>query len=316
MCAVSHTTSVFVGRERELRALRAALADVLRDRGALVLLSGEPGIGKSRLADEIALEASEAGAIVVCVLPDVFRREGEYWAVAYQGDAYRLKHSKGPALHSPPARRARARHPRHGAGRDRARRHTGGAIGGGRARSVAGRRLRRDPRRPGEGDVPPPPRGAGGGAGGGAELRRPGARERSRPRARRAGSRARGCVRTPRAPTHLRRDHREIVFDSDRPRGLGGPDVWSSTRTSTHGPWSAPANLGPSVNSAAAETRPSFADGGLTLYFGSTRPGSEPSPTGAPSQDIHLSTREQITRRNRQLRPAPVWERHLRHAQE
>jgi tetratricopeptide (TPR) repeat protein len=53
-----------VGRERELRALRAALADALRDRGALVLLSGEPGIGKSRLADEIAVEASEAGATV------------------------------------------------------------------------------------------------------------------------------------------------------------------------------------------------------------------------------------------------------------
>jgi WD40-like Beta Propeller Repeat len=99
------------------------------------------------------------------------------------------------------------------------------------------------------------------------------------------------------ARPHLRRDGGEIVFDSDRPGGLGGPDVWLSTRTSTHGPWSAPANLGPSVNSAAAETRPSFADGGLTLYFGSTRPGSEPSPSGAPSQDIHLASREQIARR-------------------
>jgi hypothetical protein len=28
-------------------------------------------------------------------LPDVFRREGDYWAVAYQGDAFRLKDSKG-----------------------------------------------------------------------------------------------------------------------------------------------------------------------------------------------------------------------------
>jgi tetratricopeptide (TPR) repeat protein len=28
-------------------------------------------------------------------LPDVFCREGEYWAVAYQGDAFRLKDSKG-----------------------------------------------------------------------------------------------------------------------------------------------------------------------------------------------------------------------------
>jgi predicted ATPase len=56
---------VFVGRERELGALRAALAKALHDRGQAVLLSGEPGIGKSRLADEIALEASRAGATVV-----------------------------------------------------------------------------------------------------------------------------------------------------------------------------------------------------------------------------------------------------------
>jgi hypothetical protein len=97
------------------------------------------------------------------------------------------------------------------------------------------------------------------------------------------------------ARPHLRPDGREIVFDSDRPGGLGGPDVWSSTRTSIEGRWSAPVNLGPSVNTAAAETRPSFADGGLTLYFGSTRPASEPGPTGAPSQDIYVASRELIT---------------------
>jgi tetratricopeptide (TPR) repeat protein len=57
-------TDVFVGREHELRALRAALAEALQDRGRLVLIPGEPGIGKSRLADEIALEANAAGATV------------------------------------------------------------------------------------------------------------------------------------------------------------------------------------------------------------------------------------------------------------
>jgi hypothetical protein len=97
------------------------------------------------------------------------------------------------------------------------------------------------------------------------------------------------------ARPHLRWDGREIVFDSDRPGGLGGPDLWSSTRTCVEGPWSAPVNLGPSVNSAAAETRPSFAEGGFTLYFGSTRPESEPAPTGAPSQDIYVASRERIT---------------------
>lgn len=97
------------------------------------------------------------------------------------------------------------------------------------------------------------------------------------------------------ARPHLRWDGHEIVFDSDRPGGLGGPDLWSSTRTGVAGPWSDAVNLGPSVNSAAAETRPSFAEGGLTLYLGSTRPESEPAPTGAPSQDIYVASRERIT---------------------
>jgi WD40-like Beta Propeller Repeat len=74
--------------------------------------------------------------------------------------------------------------------------------------------------------------------------------------------------------------------DSDRPGSLGGPDIWSSTRRSLRAPWSLPANLGPHVNSAAAETRPSFSDRGRTLYFGSTRAGGE------GSTDLYVTTRE------------------------
>ena len=53
-----------LGREREIAALRAALASASSGRGRLVLLSGEAGIGKTRLADAFAVEAREAGARV------------------------------------------------------------------------------------------------------------------------------------------------------------------------------------------------------------------------------------------------------------
>jgi predicted ATPase len=50
--------NAFVGRERELAELRAALDEVSASHGQLFLLSGEPGIGKTRLAEEISNEAS------------------------------------------------------------------------------------------------------------------------------------------------------------------------------------------------------------------------------------------------------------------
>jgi AAA ATPase domain len=55
----------FVGRERETHELRAGLDDALAGRGRLFLVAGEPGIGKSRLADELAVEARARGAEVL-----------------------------------------------------------------------------------------------------------------------------------------------------------------------------------------------------------------------------------------------------------
>lgn len=80
-------------------------------------------------------------------------------------------------------------------------------------------------------------------------------------------------------------DGREIVFDSNRPGGLGGPDLWTATRRSVLEPWSDPTNLGPNVNSGSAETRPWLSRDGKRLFFGSNRPGSE------GSLDLFVSTR-------------------------
>ncbi len=55
----------FVGREVELAALVGALDQARGGRGALYLIGGEPGIGKSRLADEFARHARHAGARVL-----------------------------------------------------------------------------------------------------------------------------------------------------------------------------------------------------------------------------------------------------------
>lgn len=61
----SESTSTFVGRERELEVLRDGLADVVAGKGRLFLLVGEPGIGKTRLASELAAEATQQGALVL-----------------------------------------------------------------------------------------------------------------------------------------------------------------------------------------------------------------------------------------------------------
>ena len=56
--------TVFVGRQRERAVLHTALTAASGGQQRLVLLAGEPGIGKTRLAEELARLATMAGAVV------------------------------------------------------------------------------------------------------------------------------------------------------------------------------------------------------------------------------------------------------------
>ncbi len=91
-------------------------------------------------------------------------------------------------------------------------------------------------------------------------------------------------VATDQGPT-LRSDGREVFFFSTRPGGIGGADLWTSTRRSVHDPWTTPVNVGAPVNSTAAEQQPSLSGEGRTLLFASSRSG------GFGGTDIWVSTR-------------------------
>jgi WD40 repeat protein len=71
----------------------------------------------------------------------------------------------------------------------------------------------------------------------------------------------------------IRKDGLMLIFTSDRPGSIGGLDLWVSTRSNTHDPWSEPVNLGPTINTEADERGAALAEDGVTLYFSSNRPG-------------------------------------------
>jgi DNA-binding CsgD family transcriptional regulator len=56
--------SVFIGREPELAALRAALEKAVAGQGRVLALAGEPGIGKTRTAQVLAADAAARGVAV------------------------------------------------------------------------------------------------------------------------------------------------------------------------------------------------------------------------------------------------------------
>ena len=70
----------------------------------------------------------------------------------------------------------------------------------------------------------------------------------------------------------LSRDGLLLFFSSDRPGGFGGLDLYVSRRIDRNDDqgWSTPVNLGPAVNSAAADVGPDYVGdqaGSTVLYF-------------------------------------------------
>ena len=74
-----------------------------------------------------------------------------------------------------------------------------------------------------------------------------------------------------------------------RPGGHGGGDIWVAKRKNKDENWDNPVNLGPTINSSSMETYPNISADGLSLYFGSDRPG------GSGDKDLWVTTRPTVS---------------------
>jgi Tol biopolymer transport system component len=91
----------------------------------------------------------------------------------------------------------------------------------------------------------------------------------------------------------LSADGLELYFVSDRPGALGGPgdqDIYVSRRTSVNSDWDAPTRVPPPVSSPFFDITPSISLDGLSLYFGSNRPG----PFSPPWPDLWVAHRASV----------------------
>ena len=81
-------------------------------------------------------------------------------------------------------------------------------------------------------------------------------------------------------------DGLSLFFNSNRPGGIGGIDMWVTTRETTDDPWGTPVNLGPTINTPFGDYGPRISADGLSLYFDTRQSGA----SGA-IDDIWVATR-------------------------
>jgi WD40 repeat protein len=82
----------------------------------------------------------------------------------------------------------------------------------------------------------------------------------------------------------LSRDELTMYFTSDRPGGLGGDDLWFTTRASLDDPWETPTNLS-ALNTGAADSLAVLSPDEHVMFFHSTRSG------GCGAGDIWMTRR-------------------------
>ena len=64
-----------------------------------------------------------------------------------------------------------------------------------------------------------------------------------------------------------------LIVNSTRPGGLGGEDLWLTTRATRSSPWGPLIHLDERINTSGEDAKPEFSADGSTLLFMSTRPG-------------------------------------------
>ncbi|MFV2070541.1 MAG: hypothetical protein ACC645_26535, partial [Pirellulales bacterium] len=87
----------------------------------------------------------------------------------------------------------------------------------------------------------------------------------------------------------LSADGLSLLFQSDRPGGVGGHDLYVATRLSTSEAFGNAVNLGMDVNTAGNEVAPTLSVDGLTLLFALNR------PEGIGANDLYMATRSTVT---------------------
>ena len=77
-----HDGGGFVGREQELQTIEAVLSSLGQGTGSVVSISGEPGVGKSRLTQEVKRRAEEQGAQWFVTRCLAYGQGIAYWPIA------------------------------------------------------------------------------------------------------------------------------------------------------------------------------------------------------------------------------------------